>query len=188
MTPLKAMTHHVLDTITYRGARHYPGATVAIAENKVAAELEALGVIARVSAPSSQGDGLPGGNPAGLSSGGTDPHTPPQREGPNGDEKGAGNGAGPAGQEGSDGQDGVGAGEAGDGSQSAGENGGTPPLSLLDATVHLVAAGKGLTKDGKPRVEELEALTGQAEIKAALRDEVFAQAQAEGLITAEPTG
>lgn len=186
------MTHRVLDTITYRGERHYAGATVAIAEHKVAAELEALGVIARVSAPSSQDDGLPGGNPAGLSSGGTDPHSPPQREGPNGDEKGAGNGAGPAGQEGSDGQDGAGAGagasEAGDDSQSAGENGGTPPLSLLDATVHLVAAGKGLTKDRKPRVEELEALTGQAEINAALRDEVFAQAQAEGLITAEPTG
>ena len=89
------MTHRVLDTITYRGERHYAGATVAIAEHKVAAELEALGVIARVSAPSSQGDGLPGGNPAGLSSGGTDPHDSPQRDGPNGADQGAGNGAGP---------------------------------------------------------------------------------------------
>lgn len=187
------MTHRVLDTITYRGERHYAGATVAIAEHKVAAELEALGVIAGVSAPSSQGDGLPGGNPAGLSSGGTDPHSPPQREGPNGDEKGAGNGAGPAGPDAGDGQEGsgLGAGAQGEGEgQGEGEDagGGEQPPTLLQATVQLVAAGKGLTKGGKPRVEELEALTGQAEIKAALRDEVFAQAQAEGLITAEPTG
>ena len=131
------MKVEVLDTITYRGKRHFPGAVVDIAEIKITATLIPRGIVRP--AAGTDNPVKPKGAPAPRSN--------------------------------------AGAGGTSNGSAGPAEG----RLTLDEAVAKLLREKKDgtLTGSGKPKVEHIEALTGEVNISAKLRDEAMLRVAAD---------